>query len=229
MPIKVRSFKEIIYEAYKQYYYQLYVSTNTSRGYDYYVDALKTIKKYIYDISDSATLTTIESIELVDLPEQIKIDIQHDIQECININKLRKTSSKIKTTPSCAIIYVIDKHSKELKDKVIGVNHIIDDATPYQKQMIKRYYTCKYVSTVHAELDAIEKIKDKINENTELYILVVRNSGRIFSRPCQMCRNFLKTEFGNYNITLIYPVIGEFIVIEKLGDIKLPEEIECEP
>ena len=95
--------------------------------------------------------------------------------------------------------------------------------------MIKRYYTCKYVSTVHAELDAIEKIKDKINENTELYILVVRNSGRIFSRPCQMCRNFLKTEFGNYNITLIYPVIGEFIVIEKLGDIKLPEEIECEP
>ncbi len=229
MTIAVNSFKEIIFEAYKQYYYHLYVSTHTGQGYEYYIDALKTIKEYIDDISDNAILTTIENIQLVDLPEDIKINIKSDIQECISVNKLRKTSSKIKTTPSCAIIYVIDKSTKKLIDKVMGVNHVLENITEYQKEMIKKYYTCKFVSTVHAELDAIEKIKDKINENVEVYILTVRNSGKIFSRPCQMCRKFLKSEFGNYDITLIYPVIGEFIVIEKLKDIKTPTIIDCEP
>ena len=104
--------------------------------------------------------------------------------ENILYNTIQK--SNMNTKYACAIVY----RNKILS---IGINRYkIFEITP-------DYETNKY--SIHAEKDAIMKVKDKnILKYCKIYIVKIKNDKLEQGIPCPMCYNLLK----KYNINKIY-------------------------
>ena len=95
--------------------------------------------------------------------------------------------SNLKNKYACAIIY--------RKNKIIstGINK-------YKKYIINSEYECNKFS-IHAEKDAIQKIKNKnILQYCKIYIVKMKDGKLEKGIPCPMCYNLL----NKYKINKIY-------------------------
>lgn len=108
------------------------------------------------------------------------------------INKIEDTlydsiiKSNMNTKYACAIVY---------RNKIISIG-----INKYKKYIIESNYESNKYS-IHAEKDAIRKVKDKnILQYCKIYIVKIKDGKLEQGIPCPMCYNLLK----KYNINKIY-------------------------